>query len=194
VRHREENCRLPESLHQKGQGLKGGDLEGLSAANIGARQLVVTSYHVRLSFGEAGAVALVGPARKLVLFAADDPGDFVVGGLSAPGTSETMGSLLGGFVEKVPFFHLLSSASRPFSEVRRDRGRRPFRQGGIYSILNLGMAKRKQERFSATKAVKANARERVGQPKPTRVVRDQPRTGRKAKHKDKLEEMVRGEE
>jgi hypothetical protein len=69
-----------------------------------------------------------------------------------------------------------------------------FRSGKIYSILNLAMGKGKPERFSATKAVKANARERVGQPPPTRVVRDEPRTGRKAKHKSKLEEIVRQEE
>jgi hypothetical protein len=69
-----------------------------------------------------------------------------------------------------------------------------FRWGRIYSILNLAMGKRKPERFSATKAVKANARERVGQPSPTRVIRDEPRTGRKAKHKSKLEEIVRQEE
>ena len=56
------------------------------------------------------------------------------------------------------------------------------------------MAKRKPERFSATKAVKANARERVGQPKPARVVEAKPKSGRKAKHKEKLEEILRQEE
>jgi hypothetical protein len=54
------------------------------------------------------------------------------------------------------------------------------------------MAKRKKDTFSATKAVKANARERVGQPKPSRVLPDEPRTGRKAKHKPKMEEMIEG--
>jgi hypothetical protein len=53
------------------------------------------------------------------------------------------------------------------------------------------VAKRKPARFSATKAVKANARERVGQPKPARVVDDTPRTGRQAKHKPKLDEVIR---
>lgn len=52
------------------------------------------------------------------------------------------------------------------------------------------MAKRKPGKFSATKAVKANARERVGQPKPVRVVQDEPRTGRQVKHKPKLEEIL----
>jgi hypothetical protein len=55
--------------------------------------------------------------------------------------------------------------------------------------------KRKTTRFSATKAVKANARERVGQPKPERVIEEKSkRTGREAKHKPKLEEMIRQEE
>jgi hypothetical protein len=56
------------------------------------------------------------------------------------------------------------------------------------------MSKRKPAKFSATKAVKANARERVGQPKPVRVVDQPPRTGRAAKHKPKLEQIVETEE
>jgi hypothetical protein len=56
------------------------------------------------------------------------------------------------------------------------------------------MRKRKPTPFSATKAVKANARERVGQPKPVRIVDTEPRTGREAKHKPKLEEIIQQEE
>ncbi|MGD0902667.1 MAG: hypothetical protein ABR924_06955 [Terracidiphilus sp.] len=56
------------------------------------------------------------------------------------------------------------------------------------------MRKRKPEKFSATKAVKANARERVGQPKPARVITTGPRTGREAKHKPKLDEIIQQEE
>jgi hypothetical protein len=56
------------------------------------------------------------------------------------------------------------------------------------------VTKRKPARFSATKAVKANARERVGQPKPARVIETESRTGRAAKHKPKLEEIIRQEE
>lgn len=55
------------------------------------------------------------------------------------------------------------------------------------------MAKKKPGKFSATKAVKANARERVGQPKPVRVVDDGKRTGREAKYKPKLEDVIREE-
>jgi hypothetical protein len=56
------------------------------------------------------------------------------------------------------------------------------------------MTKRKPAKFSATKAVKANARERVGRPKPARVIADKPRTGREAKHKQKLEQILQEEQ
>ena len=57
------------------------------------------------------------------------------------------------------------------------------------------MPKRKPGKFSAAKAVKALARERVGQPKPVRVVADDAkRTGRRAKHKPTLEDVMREEE
>lgn len=56
------------------------------------------------------------------------------------------------------------------------------------------VAKKKVDQFSAAKAVKANARERVGQPKPARVIDEKPRVGRKVKHKEKLEDVVRREE
>ena len=55
------------------------------------------------------------------------------------------------------------------------------------------MTKRKPGKFSAAKAVKANARERVGQPKPARIINTEPRTGRQAKHKAKLEDLLREE-
>lgn len=56
------------------------------------------------------------------------------------------------------------------------------------------MTKRKPTRFSASKAVKANARERVGQPKPARVIEPAPRTGRAVKHKPRLEDLLREEQ
>jgi hypothetical protein len=69
-----------------------------------------------------------------------------------------------------------------------------FLSGPIYSILVPAMTKRKPATFSAAKAVKANARERVGQPKPARVVDTEPRTGRQTKHKPKLEELIQKDE
>lgn len=47
----------------------------------------------------------------------------------------------------------------------------------------------KKKTFSAVKAVKANARERVGQPKPERVIEEKPRR-RKEKHKTTLEDLM----
>jgi hypothetical protein len=58
----------------------------------------------------------------------------------------------------------------------------------------LAMMKRKPGKFSATKAVKANARTHVGQPKPVRVVDTEPRTGREIKHKPKLDQIIQQEE
>jgi hypothetical protein len=57
------------------------------------------------------------------------------------------------------------------------------------------MVKKKPKKFSAVKAVKANARERVGQPKAERVIEDKPREERrKAKHKPTLSEILTTEE
>uniref|UniRef100_E6Q081 Uncharacterized protein n=1 Tax=mine drainage metagenome TaxID=410659 RepID=E6Q081_9ZZZZ len=54
------------------------------------------------------------------------------------------------------------------------------------------MTKRKKDEFSVTKAVKANAREQVGQPKPARVVASRPRKEQRgAKHKATMEDMQR---
>ncbi|MGB9415604.1 MAG: hypothetical protein WCB58_04755 [Acidobacteriaceae bacterium] len=57
------------------------------------------------------------------------------------------------------------------------------------------MAKKKQEKFSVTKAVKRNARERVGQPKPERViVSEAEQAARKRRHKETLADLVEREE
>ena len=58
------------------------------------------------------------------------------------------------------------------------------------------MAKKKARKktFSAVKAVKANARERVGQPKAERVIDDAPREEkRREKHKHTLGELLDSE-
>ena len=55
------------------------------------------------------------------------------------------------------------------------------------------MAKRRRrpERFSVVKAVKANARERVGQPRPERVIDDQKRENlRKPKHRQTMPQLL----
>jgi len=56
----------------------------------------------------------------------------------------------------------------------------------------MAKKKAKKKTFSAVKAVKANARERVGQPKSERVIDDSAREQkRKTKHKPTLGELLR---
>lgn len=52
------------------------------------------------------------------------------------------------------------------------------------------MKKRKMSPLSATKMVKANARERVGQPKASRVVDSEPKQGRRAKYKERMKDLT----
>ena len=57
------------------------------------------------------------------------------------------------------------------------------------------MAKKKRETFSVTKAVKRNARERVGQPKPEKVIVSEPeRERRKRRHKQTLADLLAKDE
>ena len=59
------------------------------------------------------------------------------------------------------------------------------------------MAKKraKKKTFSTVKAVKSNARDRVGQPKSERVIEDTPREEkRREKHKPTLGELLNTEE
>jgi hypothetical protein len=59
------------------------------------------------------------------------------------------------------------------------------------------MAKRKRrpEKFSVVKAVKLNARDRVGQPRPERVILDDQKReqGRKPKHRKTLPQLLNAE-
>ena len=57
------------------------------------------------------------------------------------------------------------------------------------------MAKKKKFGFSVTKAVKRNARERVGQPKSAKViVSESPQTRRERRHKETLADFLTREE
>jgi hypothetical protein len=56
------------------------------------------------------------------------------------------------------------------------------------------MAKKKKTKFSVTKAVKRNARERVGQPKPEKVIASEPAQARRERrHKQTLAELLEAE-
>ena len=57
------------------------------------------------------------------------------------------------------------------------------------------MAKKKTAGFSVTKAVKRNARERVGQPKPEKVIASEPQQARRERrHKETLADFLKREE
>jgi hypothetical protein len=57
------------------------------------------------------------------------------------------------------------------------------------------MAKKKKFGFSVTKAVKRNARERVGQPKPEKVIASEPQQARRERrHKETLADFLTREE
>ncbi len=58
------------------------------------------------------------------------------------------------------------------------------------------MSKPKKEVFSATKAVKSNARDRVGSPPPEKVIPDDKTRSerRSSKHKETLEKLLEREE
>ena len=57
------------------------------------------------------------------------------------------------------------------------------------------MAKKKNVGFSVTKAVKRNARERVGQPKPEKVIASESQqTRRERRHKETLGDFLKREE
>ena len=57
------------------------------------------------------------------------------------------------------------------------------------------MAKKKQAKYSVTKAVKRNARERVGQPKPEKIIVSEPqRERRERRHKKTLADLLQRDE
>jgi hypothetical protein len=57
------------------------------------------------------------------------------------------------------------------------------------------MAKKKKAEFSVTKAVKRNARERVGQPKPEKVIESEPQQSRsKRRFKETLADLLKSQD
>jgi hypothetical protein len=57
------------------------------------------------------------------------------------------------------------------------------------------MAKKKRAEFSVTKAVKRNARDRVGQPRPEKVILSEPQQARRVRrHKQTLADLLKREQ
>jgi hypothetical protein len=64
-----------------------------------------------------------------------------------------------------------------------------------YVEAEMARKKAKKKTFSTVKAVKSNARDRVGQPRAERVIEDTPREQkRKEKHKATLSDLLGTEE
>lgn len=65
---------------------------------------------------------------------------------------------------------------------------------GLEEDRFMAKRKRRPEKFSVVKAVKANARERVGQPRPERVIEDPKKAiTRKPKHRQTMPQLLSGE-
>ena len=124
------------------------------------------------------AIAIIGTARELPLFGADDPVDFVFAGLLAVRTVEIRRLLFQALVEKIAFFHesvvrLLVAGLWPDhfpSQPNRERRLLHVRLSASYGNMNLMARKKKAKRFRAVQAVKELARERMGTPPAAKVV------------------------
>ena len=185
---------------QEGDGLDADDFEAFAAADVLAAEQVVGADHVALRLGEAGAVALVGVARDLGFLAADEPADLVLAGLAAVRAGHGVGTLLGLLVEKFTFFHAGPLPDPRPAVSRREilavlvQGKVLHNQGCI-TASRFGMAKAKKRVFSVVKAVKENARERVGPVPPERVIPDpKQKASAKPKHKQTLADLLSGGE
>src|ERR1035437_5681612 len=102
------------SLRQERQRLQRRDLERLAAPDICARQLVVPSYHVRLSLGEPRPVPFIRSTGQLSPLAPHNPCHFVLARLPALGAVNGMRPLLSSFVEKLTLFHVSLAPSLLF--------------------------------------------------------------------------------
>src|SRR5262249_7650422 len=96
---------LGEPLVGEDDRLDAGNLEALAAAQVLAGHHVVFAQHVGAGFGEAGAVAFVGAAGKLVLLGAYQPGHFIFGRLMTVGTVQRGWFLFLTFVKEIALFH-----------------------------------------------------------------------------------------
>jgi hypothetical protein len=85
--------------------LDAGNLKSFPAPHVFTSHHVVSTKHVRPRLGEAGTVAVVGPARKLALLGPHQPGDFVFGGLMTMRAVQRSRLLIWPLVEKFTFIH-----------------------------------------------------------------------------------------
>jgi hypothetical protein len=194
-----KSCSMPSAATQttlkERDGLYAGDLKWPAASRIDAGNLVVATHHVALRFGELGAVALIGAARHLAFLAAHQPLQLILARLAAVRAGKRVLARLRPLVKEVAFVH--RSIVRLFFKLKMQLS--PSQRGAKNCAILAAMAATKKSRsrkqvFSVTKAVKANARARVGQPKPERVLPDDTKTARATrKHKTSLQQLIQQE-
>src|SRR5580704_3851896 len=174
--------------------LEAGDFEAFAAADVFAGHHVVFAEHVGAGFGEAGAVALVGAAGELLLFGANNPGDFILGGLTAVGTVQVRQFLFRAFIEKFALFHKIAVGRWSFF-VGLDLIIAVLWDSSYGMMLGMASRKKKVKRFSAVQAVKEMSRDRIGVLPVARVVPDRKKKLEASKkHKPTLGELLEGAE
>src|SRR6266571_4542608 len=95
------------ALIQECDRLDSSHFKSLAAADVFAHDHVVAADHIRLGFGELGAVAFVGTAEKLLLLGAHQPCELILTSLAAVGTGKRVGFPGFLFVEKIALVHLI---------------------------------------------------------------------------------------
>ncbi len=188
-------CSIPKChILQKCHRLNSGYVEALAAPDIFAADQVVAADHVALRLGKSRPVAFIGTAAELRLFASDQPGKFVLALLPAVGTGHGVRAGFRPFVEKITLFHHRSSESARTVTEARVYPMSCSRSKGKYCILRrvrrrgaAAVRKPKKRVFSILKAVKQNARDRVGMPPPEKVLPDpKQKAAASPKHKETL--------
>jgi hypothetical protein len=99
-------------LFEESDGLHAGNFEPFATTHVLTGHEVVTANHIGLSLGELGAIAIVGAGRKLLLFAANQPAEFIFASLPAVGTSQIGHAGFRPFIKEVTFFHCSVAPNR----------------------------------------------------------------------------------
>jgi hypothetical protein len=190
----QNGCLAVDRQLQEGHGLNSRDVEALAAADVLAAHHVVGARHIRLELRKTGAIPLIRVAREAILLPPHQPAYLVLVRFAAVGASEGVRACLRLFIIKIAFFHL-------GTHFQRHSGKSiPYSRGGGNRVVLVEeerdvAPKKKLKKFSVTKAVKSNARDVVGQPKPAKVMDDRDRVEkRKARHKTTLGDLLKNQE
>jgi hypothetical protein len=109
---------------QECHGLNARNLKPFPAPDILARHHIVLAHHIGLRLCKPRAVALVGIAGQVVLFAPYQPAKLVLIGFTAVGTSQHVVPLLSLLIKEIALFHYVTCLRyKLYSMVRRPQGK-----------------------------------------------------------------------